>query len=84
MDSAQSVWHFIKLWIRMIVSLFMKVSRISSHDVAILQRLDISVLSPKPRQVCVVWWIRPPQSWMKLNSDGSSLGNLGLAGAVYL
>ena len=27
-----------------------------------------------------VGWLRPPVSWYKLNSDGSSLGNPGLAG----
>ncbi|XP_040996793.1 uncharacterized protein LOC121242840 [Juglans microcarpa x Juglans regia] len=44
-------------------------------------RLDISVLVPKPKQARVVRWLRPPQGWMKLNSDGSSLGNPGPAGA---
>ncbi|XP_035541522.1 uncharacterized protein LOC118344586 [Juglans regia] len=80
-DSVQTVWHVIKIWIRQIISLVMRVSRISSHDVAILQRLDIPVLPQKPKQVRVVRWFRPSQGWMKLNSDGSSLGNPGPAGA---
>ncbi|XP_042964739.1 uncharacterized protein LOC122298962 [Carya illinoinensis] len=80
-DSVQSVWHVIKLWIRRIMSLFMKVSRISAHDEAILKRLEISIVYPKPRHTRVIRWKRPPQDWMKLNSDGSSLGNPGPAGA---
>ncbi|XP_042958232.1 uncharacterized protein LOC122293851 [Carya illinoinensis] len=80
-ESVQSVWHVIKLWIRRIMSLFMKVARISFQDEAILKRLEIPVVYPRPRHIRVIRWKRPPQDWMKLNSDGSSLGNLGPAGA---
>ncbi|XP_042964017.1 uncharacterized protein LOC122298309 [Carya illinoinensis] len=80
-DSVQSVWYVVKLWIRRIMPLFMKVSRISNLDVDILKKLDIPVLYPKLRQPRVIRWKRPPQDWMKLNSDGSSLGNPGPAGA---
>ncbi|KAF5478934.1 hypothetical protein F2P56_005455 [Juglans regia] len=58
-DSAQAVWHVIKLWIRRMISLFMKVSKISSHDVDILQRLDIPVLPHKPKQVLSVFGFSP-------------------------
>lgn len=37
-------------------------------------RVRPSVISIK------VWWSPPPKSWFKLNSDGSSLGNIGRAG----
>nr|POF24256.1 putative ribonuclease h protein [Quercus suber] len=36
--------------------------------------------SSTPRTTIQVRWLRPPISWFKLNSDRSSLGNLGIAG----
>ncbi|KAL0283458.1 UNVERIFIED_CONTAM: putative ribonuclease H protein [Sesamum angustifolium] len=35
-----------------------------------------------PRAPSIVRWHAPSPSWFKLNTDGSSLGNLGLAGAA--
>ncbi|KAL0340346.1 UNVERIFIED_CONTAM: putative ribonuclease H protein [Sesamum radiatum] len=35
-----------------------------------------------PRAPSIVRWHAPPPSWFKLNTDGSSLGNPGLAGAA--
>ncbi|XP_041007958.1 uncharacterized protein LOC121252418 [Juglans microcarpa x Juglans regia] len=80
-DNVVSIWHVIKFWLRKIMQLSMKVSKISSQDVAILNRLDISILVPKPKKVRVVRWSRPQHGWVKLNTDGSSLGNPGQAGA---
>ncbi|KAL0378377.1 UNVERIFIED_CONTAM: hypothetical protein Sradi_3143200 [Sesamum radiatum] len=37
-----------------------------------------------PRAPRVVRWTTPPPTWFKLNSNGSSLGNLGPAGAASI
>ncbi|KAL0423079.1 UNVERIFIED_CONTAM: putative ribonuclease H protein [Sesamum radiatum] len=37
---------------------------------------------PIPRAPSIVRWHAPSPSWFKLNTDGSSLGNPGLAGAA--
>ncbi|KAG6702808.1 hypothetical protein I3842_07G054300 [Carya illinoinensis] len=80
-NTVESVWHAIKLWLRRVVDQVMKVSSVSTRDIDILNRLDIPVLNPKPKRVRVVRWTRPRQGWVKLNIDGSSLGNLGHSGA---
>jgi len=38
----------------------------------------------KMKKVIRVAWEKPPLGWMKLNSDGSALGNLGKAGGGVL
>ncbi|XP_041021291.1 uncharacterized protein K02A2.6-like [Juglans microcarpa x Juglans regia] len=80
-SSVESVWHVIIFWLRRIMHLIMQVSKISNQDVAILNKLEIPILAPKPKQVRVERWSRPQDGWVKLNTDGSSLGNPGLAGA---
>ncbi|KAG2686113.1 hypothetical protein I3760_10G162100 [Carya illinoinensis] len=79
--TVEEVWQAIKYWIRNIMQLTMRVSNISNKDVDILNRLDILVLPMIPKKIRVVQWTRPPQDWVKLNIDGSSLGNPGMAGA---
>ncbi|XP_042956358.1 uncharacterized protein LOC122292186 [Carya illinoinensis] len=80
-SKVEVVWQAITFWLRRIMHLFMRVSNISTHDIAILNRLEIPILAPKPKKVRVVRWSRPLYDWVKLNTDGSSLGNSGLAGA---
>ncbi|KAL0313716.1 UNVERIFIED_CONTAM: putative ribonuclease H protein [Sesamum calycinum] len=43
---------------------------------------DSIILEQVPRAPSIVRWQAPSPSWFKLNTDGSSLGNPGLAGAV--
>lgn len=47
-DTVDSVRKVIKFWIRQIMQLIMKVTRISNQDIAIVNRLDIPVVLPKP------------------------------------
>ena len=42
--------------------------------------LGITEKHVKAKTKIQVRWLPPPFSWMKLNSDGSSMGNLGLVG----
>lgn len=75
MDTVELVRQVIILWLRHIMDMVMKVSTISFKDVAILQRLEIPILEPRPKKVRVLRWIRSSQDWVKLNTDGSSFGN---------
>ncbi|KAL0342511.1 UNVERIFIED_CONTAM: putative ribonuclease H protein [Sesamum calycinum] len=43
---------------------------------------DVIILEQVPRAPSIVRWHAPSPSWFKLNTDGSSLGNQGLAGAA--
>ncbi|KAG2689164.1 hypothetical protein I3760_09G127500 [Carya illinoinensis] len=79
-ETAVSIWKGIKFWIRHILNVSMNSLTLSQWDGDILRRLDIPVLPPQPKKVNLVKWLRPQQGWVKLNTDGSSLGNLGSAG----
>ncbi|XP_042952286.1 uncharacterized protein LOC122289378 [Carya illinoinensis] len=59
----------------------MKATKILKQDLAILKRLDILISTPKAKRVSLVKWLPPCSNWVKLNIDGSSLGNPGPAGA---
>ena len=51
-------------------------------SIAIEFHFSIHQVVDKPaRSLCLVRWHPPPSGFFKLNTDGSSLGNLGLAGA---
>ncbi|KAG2663424.1 hypothetical protein I3760_16G029200 [Carya illinoinensis] len=80
-ESVASVWQAIKYWIRKLMNLNMKVSYVSNKDVAILNILDIPAVYPKPKIVRAVRWSKHLQGWVKLNIDGSGLGNPGPTGA---
>ncbi|KAL0346383.1 UNVERIFIED_CONTAM: putative ribonuclease H protein [Sesamum calycinum] len=44
--------------------------------------MDFIFRQQAPRAPSIVRWHAPSPSWFKLNTDGSSLGNPGLAGAA--
>ncbi|KAL0315332.1 UNVERIFIED_CONTAM: putative ribonuclease H protein [Sesamum radiatum] len=48
----------------------------------VLFSTDGIILKQIPRAPSIVRWHAPSPSWFKLNTDGSSLGNPGLAGAA--
>ena len=56
------------------------------HKSCINQALEFffcvgKVRSQRQSVLIPVKWLKPPTGWMKLNTDGTSLGNLGAAGA---
>ncbi|XP_035549769.1 uncharacterized protein LOC118349441 [Juglans regia] len=78
--TAQSVWYASKVWFCCIMEHILKISSVSNKDIDILNRLEILVLSPKSQRVRMIRWTRPQQGWVKLNIDGSSLGNPSFSG----
>ncbi|KAG2709028.1 hypothetical protein I3760_05G220100 [Carya illinoinensis] len=53
----------------------------SSQDESILVELNIHLRGRYNRKLKAVYWSRPKQGWIKLNTDGSSRGKPGKAGA---
>ncbi|KAG2666238.1 hypothetical protein I3760_15G047900 [Carya illinoinensis] len=80
-DTSESVWSSIKYWICHLIKGSIKQLRLAKQDGDILRRLDIPVPHSPPEKVTMVKWIKPQQGWVKLNTDGSSLGNPGQSGA---
>ncbi|XP_042481160.1 uncharacterized protein LOC122061743 [Macadamia integrifolia] len=56
-------------------------SPLSFSSLLCAKRLGISRVRYKPREVMEIFWCPPQRGWVKLNSDGCSLGNPGKAGA---
>ncbi|KAL0304664.1 UNVERIFIED_CONTAM: putative ribonuclease H protein [Sesamum calycinum] len=56
-----------------------RVISFSTDSIILEVQRHLRTLSSSPS---IVRWHAPSPSWFKLNTDGSSLGNLGLAGAV--
>ncbi|XP_042518589.1 ABC transporter C family member 3-like [Macadamia integrifolia] len=50
-------------------------------DLECCKRLGLSIQKDNRRHILEVYWCKPPINWIKLNFDGSSLGNPGHAGA---
>lgn len=55
--------------------------QINLRDETILEELNIPVNSPKQRTTQLVCWERPKPRRVKVNIDGASRGNPGIAGA---
>lgn len=58
---------------------------LSNRDEKILEALQIKLIVPKTPCCKLVKWIKLPWGWYKLNTDGSSLGNLepcGIGGVI--
>ncbi|XP_042515275.1 uncharacterized protein LOC122089621 [Macadamia integrifolia] len=56
-------------------------SPLSFSSLLCAKQLGISRVRYKPREVMEIFWCPPQRGWVKLNSDGCSLGNPGKAGA---
>ncbi|XP_043714767.1 uncharacterized protein LOC122663131 [Telopea speciosissima] len=52
----------------------------SMHDLSLARMLQIPISNSPARPILEVKWKHPPPGWLKLNIDGSSLGNPGSSG----
>lgn len=52
-----------------------------AKEVAYAMKLEDNMVKKPTKVLLLVGWSFPPQGWVKLNTDGASKGNPGLAGA---
>lgn len=58
-----------------------RATHLSRHDEQILKSLSLLIKPRKKSHMQSVKWNPPASGWLKLNVDGTSLGNPGLSGA---
>ena len=78
-----AVWS---LWLRRNNIVFGRTGQSSDlHNLSLVRAAEVAYLGlsrkkSSSRSLIQVKWLPPPLNWFKLNSDGSSMGNPGLAG----
>jgi ribonuclease HI len=75
----KTVWQT-KSMLSQIAGVITKVSKISDRDISCLRSLNCPVNYVKKRKVQLISWKKPAGQQLKLNVDGSSIGNPGSAG----
>jgi len=81
LESGQVVWQSIKQWVGVICQGFSKPKKFTQTDFYILNCFNIHQVPIKQKQINYIAWSKPAQGRVKLNTDGSSLGNPGVSGA---
>ncbi|XP_022852508.1 uncharacterized protein LOC111374112 [Olea europaea var. sylvestris] len=79
-ESTEEVWLKIKVWLCLLVGEIVKVSKLSKIDNELLKALEVPMSSKMSKPTLFVSWRKPADGWVKLNIDGSSLGNPGPCG----
>ncbi|KAF5189663.1 hypothetical protein FRX31_020749 [Thalictrum thalictroides] len=52
----------------------------NTHDLGIMKQLGLQTRIKPPPKVIECYWSLPPRGWLKVNTDGASKGNPGIAG----
>ncbi|XP_040989024.1 uncharacterized protein LOC121236653 [Juglans microcarpa x Juglans regia] len=79
-ESVREVWCSIKYWVPILASQIVKVQRLSIMDEYILRILNVPIVEKSRVQIKVLRWVKPRLGCLKLNLDGSCVGNPSLAG----
>ncbi|CAI9759581.1 unnamed protein product [Fraxinus pennsylvanica] len=79
-ESVEKVWFAIKAWLRLLADDIVKVSKLSNTDHEFLKALELPLVSKVSKPTLFVSWRKPAVGWVKLNVDGSSVGNPGPCG----
>ena len=80
MESISDVWISIKHWVQILSNALTKVRHWNSSDDHVLRNMEVQILLKKQKKIQVLRWLKPGLGRLKLNLDGSSLGNPGPAG----
>lgn len=78
--SCIDVWLSIKHWVGVLSKNVNVMAHVNEADVWILNNLDVQIANKRNKAMQVVRWLKPRQRLLKINLDGSSLGNSGPAG----
>ncbi|CAI9763285.1 unnamed protein product [Fraxinus pennsylvanica] len=79
-ESVEEVFLSIKFWLQLASINLSNTNIRTSQDEHVLRMLEIHRTPVKAKQIRVVSWTKPIHNRVKLNVDGSSLGNPGQAG----
>ncbi|KAG2667275.1 hypothetical protein I3760_15G106100 [Carya illinoinensis] len=80
-ESVEEMWRKVKFWIAKISEKARGHQALSCQDERLLFDLNITRRPIYRKRMTPVYWRRPKQGWIKLNTDGSSRGNPGRASA---
>ncbi|XP_035549712.1 uncharacterized protein LOC118349411 [Juglans regia] len=79
-EPVSEIIHSVSRWISLICRDMHASSHISSFDLQVLKSLNVQAVLIPIRRCKTFTWNRPSVGWVKLNTDGSSLGNPGASG----
>ncbi|CAI9765399.1 unnamed protein product [Fraxinus pennsylvanica] len=69
-----------KVLVRLLAEEIVKVSKLSKTDYELLKALELPMGSKVSKPTLLVSWRKSAAGWVKLNVDGSCVGNLGPCG----
>ncbi|KAF5470444.1 hypothetical protein F2P56_010958 [Juglans regia] len=76
-EPVSEIIHSVRRWISLICRDMHASSHISSFDLQVLKSLNVQAVLIPIRRCKTITWNRPSTGWVKLKTDGSSLGNPG-------
>ncbi|KAI9180398.1 hypothetical protein LWI28_004447 [Acer negundo] len=79
LESISDVWLSIKHYVQILSNYLTEVHHWNYSDDRVLRNMEVHILLKKQKKIQVLRWLKPAPGRLKLNLDGSSLGNLGLA-----
>ncbi|KAK1549213.1 hypothetical protein Q3G72_006683 [Acer saccharum] len=80
LESISDVWLSIKHYVQVLSNSLKKVRHWNSSDDRVLRNMEVQILLKKQKKIHVLRWLKSGLGRLKLNLDGSSLGNPGPAG----
>ncbi|KAI9194953.1 hypothetical protein LWI28_010396 [Acer negundo] len=80
LESISDVWLSIKHWVQILSNSLIEERHWNYSDDRVLRNMEVQILLKKQKKIQVLRWLKPTLGRLKLNLDGSSLGNPSPAG----